>query len=147
MFGRYNYGCWGPVDVGGVLEQRTIYLGTIRFVPFSTKALNRQSSKLKFTFDPKQNWNQITPCLNYYQYHLKGISLLPDMIMKIPTMPTTIDEKTYEKVKKLANYLSVWLKMKIEIEQFCNNSCEVIPMTIDNDDQDYWTKYRRKGDR
>ena len=29
------------------------------------------------TFDPKKEGEQIEPCLNYYQYHLKGISLLP----------------------------------------------------------------------
>ena len=28
------------------------------------------------TFDPQTEADQIAPCLNYYQYHLKGISFI-----------------------------------------------------------------------
>ena len=53
----------------------------------------------------KQKINQIAPCLNYYQYHLKGISLLPrhdyEMYQQM-FYESSIDEETYEKeVKKL----------------------------------------------
>jgi len=94
------------------------------------------------TFDPETEANQIAPCLNYYQYHLKGISLLPrhdyGAYQQMPY--EAIDEKTYEKeVKKLGKLsFGVIKNEEAEIDKFCNNdSCEVIPMTGDNDDQDY----------
>ena len=61
-----------------------------------------------------------------------------------------IDEKTYEKeVKKLGKLsFGVIKNEEDEIDKFCNNdSCEVIPMTGDNDDQDYKLNNRRKGYR
>ena len=94
------------------------------------------------TFDPETEANQIAPCLNYYQYHLKGISLLPrhdyGAYQQMPY--EAIDEKTYEKeVKKLGKLsFGVIKNEEADIDKFCNNdSCEVIPMTGDNDDQDY----------
>jgi len=94
------------------------------------------------TFDPETEANQIAPCLNYYQYHLKGISLLPrhdyGAYQQMPY--EAIDEKTYEKeVKKLGKLsFGVIKNEEAEIDKFCNNdSCEITPMTGDNDDQDY----------
>ena len=51
----------------------------------------------------KQKVNQIPSCLNYYQYHLKGISLLPRHDYgRIHRSYESIDEKnTINKVKKL----------------------------------------------
>ena len=94
------------------------------------------------TFDPETEANQIAPCLNYYQYHLKGISLLPrhdyGAYQQMPY--ESIDEKTYEEeVSKLGKLsFGVIKNEEADIDKFCNNdSCEVIPMTGDNDDQDY----------
>ena len=56
------------------------------------------------TFDPKKESEQIEPALNYYQYHLKGISLLPrhDYGFLSTNFYEIIDEKEYNKqVKKL----------------------------------------------
>jgi len=94
------------------------------------------------TFNPETEASQIAPCLNYYQYHLKGISLLPrhdyGAYQQMPY--EAIDEDTYNKeVKKLGKLsFGVIKNEEAEIDKFCNNdSCEVIPMTGDNDDQDY----------
>ena len=56
------------------------------------------------TFDPEKEGDQIPHVLNYYQYHLKGISLLPRHDYgAYPQMPyEAIEEKEYNKqVKKL----------------------------------------------
>ena len=94
------------------------------------------------TFNPETESEQIAPCLNYYQYHLKGISLLPRHDYgAYPQMPyEAIDEKTYQKqVSKLGRLTFGVIKHEeAEVDKFCNNdSCEIIPMTGDNDDQDY----------
>ena len=94
------------------------------------------------TFNPETEANQIAPCLNYYQYHLKGISLLPRHDWgAYPQMPyEAIDEKTYEReVSKLGKLsFGVIKNEEADIDKFCNNdSCEITPMTGDNDDQDY----------
>ena len=94
------------------------------------------------TFNPETEANQIAPCLNYYQYHLKGISLLPRHDWgAYPQMPyEAIDEKTYEsEVSKLGKLsFGVIKNEEADIDKFCNNdSCEITPMTGDNDDQDY----------
>ena len=57
---------------------RTFDLGTIQFKFFSYRDIVRQSSKLYgYNLDPEKEGDQIPHVLNYYQYHLKGISLLP----------------------------------------------------------------------
>ena len=94
------------------------------------------------TFNPETEGEQIAPALNYYQYHLKGISLLPRHDYgAYPQMPyEAIDEKEYNKqVKKLGKLsFGVIKHEEAEVEKFCNNdSCEIIPTTGDNDDQDY----------
>ena len=94
------------------------------------------------TFDPVEEGEQIPNVLNYYQYYLKGISLLPRHDWgAYPQMPyESIDEKEYNKqVKKLKNLtFGVIKNEEAEIDKFCNNdSCEVPPLTGDNDDQDY----------
>ena len=94
------------------------------------------------TFNPDTEAEQIAPCLNYYQYHLKGISLLPRHDYgAYKQMPyEAIDEKTYKKeVKKLGKLsFGVIKNEEADVDKFCNNdSCEVIPLTGDNDDQEY----------
>ena len=94
------------------------------------------------TFNPEEEGNQIPYVLNYYQYHLKGISLLPRYDYgAYKQMPyESIDEKTYKKqIKKLGELsFGVIKNEEAEIDKFCNNdSCEIPPLTGDNDDQDY----------
>ena len=94
------------------------------------------------TFNPETEGEQIAPALNYYQYHLKGISLLPRHDYgAYPQMPyEAIDEKEYNKqVKKLGKLsFGVIKHEEAEVDKFCNNdSCEIIPTTGDNDDQDF----------
>jgi ribonucleoside-triphosphate reductase len=94
------------------------------------------------TFDPKTEGEQIPQVLNYFQYHLKGISLLPRHDYgAYPQMPyEAIDEKEYNKQMKKLGKLSfgVIKNEEAEIDKFCNNdSCEVPSFTGDNDDQEY----------
>ena len=96
------------------------------------------------TFNPETEGEQIAPALNYYQYHLKGISLLPRHDYgAYPQMPyEAIDEKEYNKqVKKLGKLsFGVIKNEEADVDKFCNNdSCEIPgePLTGDNDDQDY----------
>ena len=94
------------------------------------------------TFDPKTEASQIAPALNYYQYHLKGISLLPRHDYgAYKQMPyESIDENTYKKqISKLRKLSFGTIKNEeAEVDKFCNNdSCEVPSFTGDNDDQDY----------
>ena len=94
------------------------------------------------TFDPETEGNQISDVLNYYQYHLKGISLLPrHELGAYQQMPyESIDEKTYNKqLKKLKTLtFGVIKNEEAEIDKFCNNdNCEIPPLSGDNDDQEY----------
>jgi adenosylcobalamin-dependent ribonucleoside-triphosphate reductase len=82
------------------------------------------------TFDPEAEADEIAPALNYFQYHLKGISLLPRHDYgAYKQMPyEAIDEKTYhfeaERLGKL--YFGVIKNEEAEIDKFCNNdSCEI----------------------
>ena len=82
------------------------------------------------TFNPETEANEIAPALNYFQYHLKGISLLPrhdyGAYQQMPY--EAIDEKTYNKeVKKLGKLsFGVIKNEEAEIDKFCNNdTCEI----------------------
>ena len=82
------------------------------------------------TFDPKTEADEIAPALNYFQYHLKGISLLPRHDYgAYKQMPyEAIDEKTYNsQIKKLGKLtFGVIKNEEAEIDKFCNNdSCEI----------------------
>ena len=82
------------------------------------------------TFDPETEANEIAPALNYFQYHLKGISLLPRHDYgAYKQMPyESINEKEYNKqVKKLKNLtFGVIKNEEAEIDKFCNNdTCEI----------------------
>ena len=94
------------------------------------------------TFDPKTEADQIAPALNYYQYHLKGISLLPrhdyGAYKQMPYESITEDvyKQNVEKLGRLS--FGVIKNEEAEVDKFCNNdSCEVPSFTGDNDDQDY----------
>ena len=80
--------------------------------------------------------------LNYFQYRLKGISLLPrHEYGAYKQMPyEAIDEKTYTKMLSKLNKLSFGAVKgeAADVDKFCNNDvCEIIPYTGDNDDQEY----------
>ena len=82
------------------------------------------------TFDPETEGDQLPNVLNYFQYHLKGISLLPrsngGAYKQMPY--EAIDEKTYKKIVKGLGFLSF---RQIEgneavVDKFCNNDvCEL----------------------
>jgi len=82
------------------------------------------------TFDPEKEGDEIPFVLNYFQYHLKGISLLPRHDYgAYPQMPyEAIEEKEYNKqVKKLGKLtFGVIHNEEAEVDKFCNNdSCEI----------------------
>jgi adenosylcobalamin-dependent ribonucleoside-triphosphate reductase len=82
------------------------------------------------TFDPKKEGKQIATALNYFQYQLKGISMLPKTELgAYKQMPyEEITEKKYHKMVEQLSYLS-FRQVKgaeAEIERFCNNdTCEI----------------------
>ena len=94
------------------------------------------------TFNPETEADELPHALNYFQYRLKGISLLPrkngGAYKQMPY--EAIDEKTYNKRLKKLKTLSfgVIKNEEAEIDKFCNNdSCEIPPLSGDNDDQEY----------
>ena len=82
------------------------------------------------TFDPKKEGPMISTALNYFQYQLKGISMLPKSeVGAYRQMPyEEITEKEYHKMVKSLSYLS-FRQVKgneAEVEKFCNNdTCEI----------------------
>ena len=94
------------------------------------------------TFNPETESDQLPHVLNYFQYRLKGISLLPRHDYgAYKQMPyEAIDEKTYNKMVSKLGKLSfgVIKHEEAEVDKFCNNdSCEVPSFTGDNDDQEF----------
>ena len=88
------------------------------------------------TFDPEKEGEQIPHVLNYYQYHLKGISLLPRHDYgAYKQMPyEAIEEKEYNKqVKKLGKLsFGVIKNEEAEVDKFCNNeSCEIPGLNVE----------------
>ena len=86
------------------------------------------------TFDPETEKDQLPHVLNYFQYKLKGISLLPrHPLGAYQQMPyEAIDEDTYNKeVEKLGRLSFVGVEgEEADVDKFCNNDvCEIVPMT------------------
>jgi len=83
------------------------------------------------TFDPETESDELPHVLNYFQYRLKGISLLPrHPLGAYKQMPyETITEKEYNKQVKKLGYLSfVGVEgEEAEIDKFCNNDVCDIP--------------------
>jgi len=82
------------------------------------------------TFNPETEAEQLPNVLNYFQYRLKGISLLPRHDYgAYKQMPyEAINEKEYNKQVKRLGKLSfgVIKNEEAEIDKFCNNdSCEI----------------------
>jgi adenosylcobalamin-dependent ribonucleoside-triphosphate reductase len=133
-----------PVDVGeGIRTAKDLSIWEqFSLAAFLQRHWADNQVSCTVTFNPETEADQISPCLNYYQYHLKGISLLPRHDWgAYPQMPyEAIDEKEYNKqIKKLGNLsFGVIKNEEAEVDKFCNNdSCEVPSFTGDNDDQDY----------
>jgi len=87
------------------------------------------------TFDPETEKDQLPHVLNYFQYKLKGISLLPrHPLGAYKQMPyESITEQDYEKQVSKLGYLSfVGVEgEEAEIDKFCNNDvCEIPGETI-----------------
>ena len=133
-----------PVDVGEGIrtaEELTIW-EQFSIAAFMQRHWADNQVSCTVTFNPETEGNQIANVLNYFQYHLKGISLLPRHDYgAYPQMPyESIDEKEYNKQMKKLNRLTfgVIKNEEAEIDKFCNNdSCEIPPLTGDNDDQEY----------
>ena len=94
------------------------------------------------TFNPAVESTQLPHVLEYFQYKLKGISLLPrHEYGAYRQMPyEEIDEKKYNKMlSKLGKLSFAGIEgEEAEPDKFCNNdTCEIIPIAGDNDDQDY----------
>ena len=133
-----------PVDVGEGI--RTVSDLTV-WEQFSLAAFMQRhwadnQVSCTVTFDPEREGPQLPHVLNYFQYHLKGISCLPRHDYgAFPQMPyEAIDGDEYEKqLKKLGKLSFRQVKgNEAEVDKFCNNDvCEIIPTTGDNDDQDY----------
>jgi adenosylcobalamin-dependent ribonucleoside-triphosphate reductase len=83
------------------------------------------------TFDPETEANELPHVLNYFQYRLKGISLLPrHPLGAYKQMPyESITEQEYNKQVKKLKYLSfVGVEgEEAEIDKFCNNDVCDIP--------------------
>jgi ribonucleoside-triphosphate reductase len=82
------------------------------------------------TFNPETEGDQIPHVLKYFQYHLKGISLLPRHDYgAYKQMPyEAIEENEYNKQIKKLNKLNfgVIKNEEAEVDKFCNNdSCEL----------------------
>ena len=85
------------------------------------------------TFDPETEADQLPYVLNYFQYRLKGISLLPrHPLGAYKQMPyEAIDEDTYNReVEKLGRLSFVGVEgEEADVDKFCNNDvCEIVPM-------------------
>ncbi|MCK9433886.1 MAG: hypothetical protein M0R32_03485 [Candidatus Cloacimonetes bacterium] len=114
-----------PVDVGeGIRTIRDVGIWEqFSLAAFLQKYWADNQVSCTVTFDPSEG-NQIEPCLNYFQYQLKGISLLPRHEGgAYPQMPyEKIEEGTYnelcKKLKKL-DFSKVYGN-EAEIERFCD---------------------------
>jgi adenosylcobalamin-dependent ribonucleoside-triphosphate reductase len=82
------------------------------------------------TFDPEKEGKHISNALDYFQYQLKGISLLPKSeVGAYRQMPyEEITEKKYHNMVKQLSFLS-FRQVKgneAEVDKFCNNdTCEI----------------------
>jgi len=135
-----------PVDVGESIRtasELTIW-EQFNLAAFMQRHWADNQVSCTVTFDPETEGEQIVNVLNYYQYHLKGISLLPRHDYgAYKQMPyEAIDEKEYNKqVKKLGKLnFGVIKAEEANVEKFCDGDfcdVEITPTTGDNDDQDY----------
>lgn len=114
-----------PVDVGeGIRTIREVGIWEqFALAAFLQKYWADNQVSCTVTFDPSEG-DQIEPCLNYFQYQLKGISLLPRHDGgAYPQMPyEKIEESTYQELCKKLKKLdfSTVSGNEAEIERFCD---------------------------
>ena len=121
-----------PVDVGdGVRTLSQVPMWEqLSLAAFMQKYWADNQVSCTVTFDPETEGPQIPFALNYFQYQLKGISLLPRLEQgAYRQMPyEEITEKQYNKMVDKLSYLS-FRQVKgneAEVEKFCNNdTCEI----------------------
>jgi len=133
-----------PVDVGkGIRTAKELSIWEqFNLAAFMQRHWADNQVSCTATFDPETEADELPHVLNYFQYRLKGISLLPrHPLGAYRQMPyEAIDKKEYNKqVKKLGKLsFGVIKNEEAEIDKFCNNDvCEIIPISGDNDDQEY----------
>ncbi len=121
-----------PVDVGeGIRTAKELTLWEqFSLAAFMQRHWADNQVSCTATFDPDKEGDQLSNVLNYFQYHLKGISLLPRHDLgAYKQMPyEAIDEKTYYKLLSKINRLSfVMIKgEEAQVEKFCDGDfCEV----------------------
>ena len=99
------------MDVGeGIRTKQLFDLGTIQFSFFFYRDIGADNQvSCTVTFDPEKEGDQIPHVLNYYQYHLKGISLLRhDYGLLIHKWHESVSRKEYDKQVKKLGKLFFW---------------------------------------
>jgi hypothetical protein len=121
-----------PVDVGdGVRTINEVSMWEqMSLAAFMQKYWADNQVSCTVTFDPETEGSQIAYALNYFQYQLKGISLLPKSdIGAYRQMPyEEITEEQYHKIVEKLSYLSFRQVKGNEaiVDKFCNNdTCEI----------------------
>ena len=121
-----------PVDVGeGVRTINEVPMWEqMSLAAFMQKYWADNQVSCTVTFDPKTEGNQISYALNYFQYQLKGISLLPKFeqgaYRQMPYEEITKEE--YDKMVSKLKFLSFRQVKGNEaiVDKFCNNdTCEI----------------------
>jgi adenosylcobalamin-dependent ribonucleoside-triphosphate reductase len=121
-----------PVDVGeGIRTINDVPMWEqISLAAFMQKYWADNQVSCTVTFDPETEGSQIAYALNYFQYQLKGISLLPKSDVGVyRQMPyEEITEKEYNKMVKRLSHLSFRQVKGNEavVERFCDTDvCEI----------------------
>jgi hypothetical protein len=121
-----------PVDVGkGIRTVSDVSMWEqMSLAAFMQKYWADNQVSCTVTFDPETEGNQIAYALNYFQYQLKGISLLPKSKQgAYKQMP--YEEMTKEQYKRAVNKLNFLSFRQVkgneaEVDKFCNNDvCEI----------------------
>ena len=127
-----------PVDVGegiATASELTIW-EQFSLAAFMQRHWADNQVSCTVTFDPETEGAQIPHVLKYFQYQLKGISLLPRHDYgAYKQMPyEAIDEKEYNKqINKLGKLtFGVIKNEEAEVDKFCNNdSCELPGLNVE----------------
>ena len=122
-----------PVDVGqGIRTAKELSIWEqFNLAAFMQRHWADNQVSCTATFDPETEANELPHVLNYFQYRLKGISLLPrHPLGAYRQMPyEAIEKKEYKKQVKKLGYLSfVGIEgEQAEVDKFCNNDVCDIP--------------------
>ena len=125
-----------PIDVGeGVRVQKNVCLWEqLHLAAFMQRHWADNQVSATITFDPEHESSQIAPALNYFQYHLKGISFLPRCEEgRYPQMPyqEITEDRYHEMQRKLSrmNYSKIVLRAQDSTpDRFCDGDvCTLVP--------------------